>query len=194
MRIQKTTENRKTFSAVWVVLFMVWSLVCNAADEPLANAEAMALLEHERAVAEDMAALLKEFKQHDLKVYAEGVQLYADARGEFNGLIEQIKHGLIAEEHFEQSAEFTRRLKIAVNRRVAFTRHVDEKLIQVLPSNGTKGLPSTLFADPAKLINAITEAAKGLWQEYRKVKDSTREEMLTQLEEVKWSSFSKAGG
>lgn len=113
----------------------------------------MALLEHERAVAEDMAALLKEFKQRDLKVYAEG---------EFNGLIEQIKHGLITEERFDQSAEFTRKLKTAVNLRVAFTSHVDEKLIQVLSGDGTKGLSvSALLADPAKLISAITDAAKG---------------------------------
>ncbi len=171
-------------------------LGCSEADEPRANAEAIALLEHEKAVAEDMAALLKEFKQRDLKVYAEGVQLYADARGGFNGLIEQIKHGLIAEERFDQSAEFKRKLKAAVNLRVAFTHHVDEKLIRTLSSDGTKGLPSVgaLLADPAKLINSITEAVKGLWQEYRKIKDTRRKEMLEQLEEIKWPNFSKAGG
>lgn len=182
---------------IWLLLVLVtfWGVAC-AQEQPAADdSEAYRILESEKALAEDIAGLLKEFKERDLQAYAEGLQLYAFARGDFNGLIEQIKHNLIAEEEFEQSETFRFKLQSAVNKRMAFTRHVHEKVIKPLGDDGTKGIPvlAALLADPAKLISAITEAAKTIWQEYRKIQDTRRKEMLDQLDEMKWVNFQKAG-
>ena len=188
---------RRAIYLSWLLLGLVtfWGVGCAQEQNMIDISEAYRILEREKALAEDIAVLQKEFKQRDLSAYAEGVQLYASARGDFNGLIEQIKYNLINEEAFEQSDTFRLKLQSAVSKRIAFTRHVNEKVVQPLGQEGTKGLAlGMLLADPAKLITAITDAAKTMWQEYRKSKDTRRKEMLGQLDGMKWVSFQKAGG
>jgi hypothetical protein len=86
----------------------------------------------------------------------------------------------------EKSADFQRSLQAAVERRVEFTDFVSEQVIG--KGDGQKGLGAAL-ATAAELLPAILEAGTAIWKEFRSVNDARRQEILDQLESLKWKPF-----
>jgi hypothetical protein len=70
----------------WLVLtlVLVWPIFCRAADPTFS--EAIGLLSQERSYAESGAAIVKRYAPNDI----EARRLYADAKGAFDSLIEQL--------------------------------------------------------------------------------------------------------
>src|SRR6516162_6868081 len=70
----------------WLVLTLVliWPIFCRAADPTFS--EAIGLLSQERSYAESGAAIVKRYAPNDIETR----RLYADAKGAFDSLIEQL--------------------------------------------------------------------------------------------------------
>jgi hypothetical protein len=65
------------------------------ADDAPALSDAVAVLEKERSAAEQYAVILATVGRKDANLYVRGIQLYADAKAEFDGLIAALRIDLI---------------------------------------------------------------------------------------------------
>ncbi len=146
------------------------------------------LLEEEKTKAENSGYILNLFKKEglDLKKYAGGIQLYAKAQAEFNGLIVLMSKKLIENEPYK-SSDFDSSLKTAVDKRISFTKYTEQI---IGGSEGKKGL----LPDPVELVKVIIDSVKTFWQEYHAVKETRRQELRDQLDSLKWKSFHEIGG
>jgi hypothetical protein len=123
-------------------------------DEAPTLSEAIGRLSRERTLAEDGASQLKRFAADDRAAQIEGEQLYAAARADFNGLIEQLLSDLDQGVMPQGSANMERELEAMVEKRLAFSRHVDAAI---------KTEPGTRSATLAgALLGLVPDLAKGL--------------------------------
>ena len=81
---------------------------CAGAGEKGDFSDAIGFLAKEQSLAENYAAILKEFGKEDLQIYAEAIGLYANAKAEYDGLIEQMKYELQTGKTLQPSSEFQR--------------------------------------------------------------------------------------
>jgi hypothetical protein len=161
-------------------------------DNDAQASEAFRVLAREQSLAEGYVVLMKTLGPQDFARYAEGIRRYARARAEFDGLIAQIKYALIHREPFERSAQFQAVLQRAVERRLAFTQHVDA-MVAELTSSGTRAGVKDYIKAPQELVSAIRGAASAIWEKYWSVREGRRQETLAQLEALKWKPFHAFG-
>ncbi len=154
--------------------------------------DAFKVLGREQSLAEGYAFILKESGKEDFSKYAEGIKLYADAKAEFNGLIELMKKKLNKGEPFDESPEFDNTLKTAVDNRVSFTNYISEEIIG--DDKGTKGFPVAIIGSASELFKVIMDAGISIWKEYRSANETRRRELLDQIEGLKWKAFHEIGG
>lgn len=154
--------------------------------------EAIGFLAKEQSLGENYAAILKEFGKEDLSNYAEGIALYANAKAEYDGLIQQLNYELTAGQALDASPAFQNKLKTAADQRVAFTSFVTEKVIRSDPNKKNPLAIAAITAVP-ELIDALTKVAKSIWQEYRTVKDAEKKAIIEQLDALRWKSFLETG-
>ena len=176
-------------------LLMAWLLVLASgvcADDTRQQdfAEAVRLLAKEQSLAEGYVPLLEDFGRNNPRQYAKGIRLYAEAKAEFDGLIEQLKSNLLQGMEPASSEDFKRALQTAAQQRTAFTRHVNS----LLGEEDTGKRAGWALASAPELISSLTEAGKTIWQEYRAAKDDKRREIINQLNALKWKSYYAASG
>jgi hypothetical protein len=147
----------------------------------------------EQSLAENYAGLPKGFGKQDITTYARGIQRYAEAKAEFDGLIEQLLAALRQREPPDTSPAFQQQLEHAAQRRVAFTEFIRQEVLSKVPE-GTRSL-AAILAIPG-VIGGVTELAKGLkdagaavWQAYRESAEQERAALLGQLEALRWKPF-----
>ena len=182
---------------LWAVcLTMLIALTAGArADEAtVTGSEAFRVLAKEQSFAESYVVLLKTMSKEDFRRYADGIRYYASARAEFDGLIEQMKQDIIQHDPFGRSEIFQAVLRTAVERRMKFTRHVDETVEALGVGEGSRAGVKDYVASAAELLAIIGKAAKAVWDEYWTIKETRRKETLTQLEALKWKAFHKIPG
>ena len=180
----------------WAVcLTMMIALTAGArADEAtVTGSEAFRVLAKEQSFAESYVVLFKTVGKKDFRRYADGIRYYARARAEFAGLIEQMKQDTIQHEPFDRSEKFQAVLRTAVERRMKFTRHVDETVEALGVGEGSRAVKDYVDS-AAELLSIIGKAAKAIWDEYWAIKETRRKETLTQLEALKWKPFHKIPG
>ena len=168
---------------------------CNVTSKespPETKEDAFRVLGREQSLAESYVHMLNEFGKNDLNTYAKGIELYVEAKAEFNGLIEFMKNKLIKAEPFDKSPDFHETMKNAVDRRMSFTTYIKEQILSKHADE--KGFATDIMGGTGELITALTGAGKTIWQEYRVVKDSQKNELLDQLEALKWKAFHQIGG
>jgi hypothetical protein len=156
-------------------------------------AEAMAQLKKEQSLAESYAGLLKGFGKQDIATYARGIQLYAEAKAEFDGLIEQLLAALRQRESPDTSAAFQQKLEQAANRRVAFTDFIAQEVLSKVPE-GTKSLAAILkiagaIGSVKELVTSLKDAGLAIWQAYRQSGEQERTAIASQLEALRWQPF-----
>jgi hypothetical protein len=164
-----------------------------AASQANSLAEAMGYLKKEQSLAESYAGLLKGFGKQDVATYARGIQLYAEAKAEFDGLIEQILASLRQRESPDTSTAFQQKLEQAANRRVAFTDFIAQEVLSKVPED-TKSLATILkFAGAIgsikELVTALKNAGMAIWQWYRQSGEQERAAIVSQLEALRWKPF-----
>jgi hypothetical protein len=179
-------------AACFVALLLAVTSLCGPA-RAAGFPEAVGLMKREQILGEANAGLLKTFAKYDTGTFARGIQLYALAQAHFNALIETLKAELIAGEALEDSQGFAVDLQRAANRRVDFTDFVEQKVLS-RTEQGTKSLAAVLggadfIQSAADLITALNEAGLDIWRAYRAAEDEQRQQILDQLDSLKWRPF-----
>lgn len=171
-----------------LLIFTCCALAQGAGD----FSDAIGFLAKEQSLAESYATILKEFGKKDMRVYAQGIELYAKAKAEYDGLIEQLKYNLKAGENLDTSSEFQNKLQTAADRRIAFTVFVSKKVIQS-DLNRKNPIAIAAIATVPELIDMLNKVGRSIWQEYCMVVNAQKKEILYQLDELKWKPFQETG-
>jgi hypothetical protein len=156
-------------------------------------AEAIGYLKKEQSLAESYAGLLKGFGKQEFATYVRGIQLYVEAKSQFDGLLEQLLTALHQRESPDTSAAFQQKLNQAATQRVAFTDFIAQEVLSKVPE-GTKSL-ATILAIPGviggvtELATALKDAAGAIWQGYRQSGEQERAALVSQLEALRWKPF-----
>jgi hypothetical protein len=172
-----------------IALFLAWPSLCRAADPTFS--EAIGLLSQERSYAESGAALVKHYAPNDI----ESRRLYADAKGAFDGLIEQLLADLAQNNDPGLSAVFRERLDAAALKRVAFSQRVEEVVKPKVPEGARPAvlvtLAEALAKAPAELIKQLFDGGMAIWKEWRGVSTERRKQITTRIEAQRWKPFAE---
>jgi len=148
---------------------------------PMTFADAVQVLAREKSAAEQYAIILDRLGKKNPALYVQGITRYAEAKADFDGLIEALKAG-----KDPGAPKFTEDLRIAAQKRVAFTTFVSEQIVG--GDQGARGLLPPVL-DVSDLVRALTEAGLSIWREYRGVGNERRDEIRDQLDDLKWRAF-----
>ena len=152
-----------------------------------ALATAVGFLTREKSAAEQYAVILATAGKLDKAVYLRGIQLYADAKADFDAMIAELKFDLTTGQDPANSAVFTGALQGAAQKRIAFTSFVSREVVDKV--KGAKpGLPGLIEAAP-ELVKAITESGLSIWKAFRDSGKERRDAILSEVDQLRWRSF-----
>ena len=86
------------------------------ADSGPSLSDAVGVLEKERSAGEQYAVILAMVGRKNVDAYVRGIQLYADAKADFDGLISQLRFDLIDGRDPTRSAKFAAALEAAAKK------------------------------------------------------------------------------
>jgi hypothetical protein len=170
---------------IWLALPFLLLRPDRAGAEEQSFSEAMGTLGQERSYAEFGAGILKTYAPADI----DGRQLYAQAKAAFDGLIDQLLTDLAQNRDPTLSPMFRERLDAAVNKRVAFSQHVDQAVKAKLPEGAKPGLIDALAKVPAELIKELFAGGISIWREWSGANKNRRDQIATRLEALRWKPF-----
>jgi hypothetical protein len=149
--------------------------------------DAVRVLEREKAAAEQYAVILDTHGKTDMTRYVQGITRYAEAKADFDGLIEALKTDLVQRRDPTGSPRFGETLRTAAEKRIAFTSFVEE----VVGDNkeGARGWIYDVVRVVPDLVKALTEAGISIWREFRDAHQARRDQILDQLDHLKWMAF-----
>ena len=147
----------------------------------------MAVLEKERSAAEQYAVVLATVGRKDIDRYVRGIQLYADAKAEFDGLIAALRIDLIEGNNPAKSQRFATALQGAAKKRIAFTDFVSDEVVGKV-EGARPGLLDVVKVVP-DLVKAITDAGLAIWDAFRKASKERRDAILAEIDRLRWRSF-----
>jgi hypothetical protein len=155
--------------------------------------ETIRVLAEERVLGESAAALLFRYGGNDPELLAEAERTYTVAQAAFNGLIAELQMELAESRKPNESESFDRALLVAVEKRKAWLALVTQRTPhQEGTRSGVYGLiVDALAGTAADVIGAVTEAAIGLWREFRKARQERREEIRARLDAERWRPFAE---
>jgi len=152
-----------------------------------ALAKAVGVLAHEKSAAEQYAVILATAGKSNAALYVRGIQLYADAKAEFDAMIAELKFDLTTGQDPANSAVFTSALQGAAQKRIAFTSFVSREVVDKL--KGAKpGLPEVIQAAP-ELVKAITDSGLSIWRAFHDANKERRDAILNEVDRLQWRSF-----
>jgi hypothetical protein len=150
--------------------------------------EAMRFLAHEKSAAQQYAVILSTVAKNDAALYVRGIELYADAKAEFDGLIAQLRIELQTGQEPAKSVKFNQALNGAAEKRIAFTSFVSNEVDKL--QGARPGLEDLIQVVP-DLIKAITEAGLSIWKAFREARNERRDAILNELELLQWRPFAE---
>ncbi len=157
------------------------------ADSGPSLSDAVGVLEKERSAAEQYAVILATVGKKNVDNYVRGIQLYADAKSNFDGLISQLRFDLIEGHDPAKSAKFAAALDSAAKSRIAFTDFVSGEVVG--KTEGAKpGLIDVVKVVP-ELVTAITDAGLKIWNAYLSASKDHRDAILNEIDHLRWKSF-----
>lgn len=157
-----------------------------AKPEEATLSDAIRLLAREKSAAEQYVAILATVAKTDVAAYVRGIQLYADAKAEFDGLIAELRFDLTTGQDPARSTKFANALQAAATKRIAFTDFVSQSVVAKL--QGTRpGLPDVIKLVP-DLVKAITEAGLSIWKAFHDAGKERRDAILSDVDQLKWRS------
>jgi len=157
-------------------------------SDALTPSDAMRLFAREKSAAEQYAVILSTIGKNDAVQYIRGIKLYADAKAEFDGLIEELRFDLLNGREPASSATFNEALKKAAEERVAFTSFVSSKVDEL---GGARPLLPDVIQSVPELVKAITDAGLAIWKEFRSGREQHRDALLNELDHLKWQPFAQ---
>lgn len=154
-----------------------------AVSEEVNWQEAVARLTRERTIAENCAALLK--KNGDKAALDSGSLSYADAKGEFDGVIGGLVVALARKRQPESLPDLQARLKRGFDKREAFCISVKPLVL------GPQGQKSPIADIVSGAVKPLTDAVVAIWSKSRDDDALMRKTIQTQLEAASWVPFDK---
>jgi hypothetical protein len=118
-----------------------------------------------------------------------GIQLYADAKAEFDAMVAELKFDLTTGQDPARSAVFTGALERAADKRVAFTTFVSREVVAKV-EGARPGLPDVISAIP-ELVKAITDAGLSIWKAFHDAGKERRDAILAEVDHLQWRSFAE---
>ena len=149
--------------------------------------EAMRFLAHEKSAAQQYAVILSTVAKNDAALYVRGIQLYADAKAEFDGLIAELRIELETGQEPAKSVKFNQALKAAAEKRINFTSLVSSEVDKLQARPGLEDLIQVV----PDLLKAITEAGLSIWKAFREARKERRDAILSELELLQWRPFAE---
>jgi hypothetical protein len=157
------------------------------ADNASSLSDAVGVLEKERSAAEQYAVILATVGRKNVDAYVRGIQLYADAKSDFDGLTSQLRFDLIEGHDPTKSPKFASALEAAAKSRIAFTNFVSDEVVGKI--EGAKpGLIDVVKVVP-ELVTAVTDAGLKIWDAYRNAGKERRDAILGEIDRLRWKSF-----
>jgi hypothetical protein len=156
-------------------------------ERPQTLAHAVGVLAHEKSAAEQYAVILATAGKADTATYVHGIQLYADAKAEFDAMIAELKFNLTTGQDPARSAVMTGALQGAAEKRVAFTTFVSREVVAKV-EGARPGLPDVISAIP-QLLKAITDAGLSIWKAFHDASKERRDAILAEVDQLQWRSF-----
>ena len=153
---------------------------------PMTVAGAVGVLEREKSAAEQYALVLDRFGKTDTTRYVQGITRYAEAKADFDGLIEALKTDLVQRRDPTASPRFSEALRVAAEKRIAFTNFVEEV---VGDKEGARGWIYDVVRVVPDLVKALTDAGISIWREVHDAHQARRDQILDQIEHLKWKAF-----
>jgi hypothetical protein len=150
--------------------------------------EAMRFLAHEKSAAEQYAVVLSTVAKNDAALYVRGIELYADAKAEFDGLIAELRIELQTGREPAKSVKFNQALKGAAEKRIVFTSFVSSEVHKL--QGARPGLEDLIQVVP-DLVKAITDAGLSIWKAFREAHKERRDAILNELELLQWRPFAE---
>jgi hypothetical protein len=160
-----------------------------AQPAPATYSDAVQVLAREQSAAEQYAVILDRFGKNDTTRYVQGITRYADAKADFDGLIEALKTDLIEGRNPNGSPKLGEKLQAAAEKRVAFTTFVADKVVG--STEGAKGLLPDVVKVVPDLIKALTDAGISIWKEYTAAGKERRDAIRNELDHLKWKPFAE---
>lgn len=180
---------RRTFLITLALLPELVPTLGAAATDDMALSDAIRVLAREKSEAEQYAVIVSMVREKNRAEYPRGMMLYADAKSTFDGLIEQLKFNLLNGNDPTTSDPFKSALRNAVEKRVAFTAFVSEKIVG--PTRLGKSIVPNIITIVPQLITAITDAGLAIWKAFHASSQERRNAILRQLDELKWQPFGR---
>jgi hypothetical protein len=169
-----------------IILVLIGPALCHGAEPTFS--EAVGLLSQERSYAESGVAIVKRYAPNDI----EARRLYADAKGAFDSLIEQLLADLAQNHDPGLSEVFRQRLDAAAVKRVAFSQRVDEVVKPNVPEGAKPAIVVALGAKAsAELIKQLFDGGLAIWKEWRGVDAERRKQITTRIEAQRWKPFAE---
>jgi hypothetical protein len=132
--------------------------------------------------------ILSTVAKNDAAQYVRGIQLYADAKAEFDGLIARLRIELQTGQQPAKSVKFNQALKGAAEKRIAFTSFVTSEVDKL--QGARPGLEDLIQVVP-DLVKSITEAGLSIWKAFHDARKERRDAILNELELLQWRPFAE---
>ena len=113
------------------------------AAAPRTFSDAVQVLAREQSAGEQYAVIFDRFGKKDMARYIEGIRQYAEAKADFDGLIEALKTDLTEGRSPDKSPKLAEALRSAAEKRIAFTSFVSDAIGAT--EGGKAALPSSLL-------------------------------------------------
>jgi hypothetical protein len=162
----------------------------NTSDDqsaPMSFSDAVQVLAREQSAAEQYAVMLDRFGKTDPRCYVQGISRYAEAKADFDGLIEALKTDLIQHRDPMRSPKFPAALQAAAEKRIVFTSFVADEVVS--KKEGSRTLLYDVIRVVPDLIKKLTESGISIWHEFRDAGKARRDQILNQLDHLKWKAF-----
>jgi hypothetical protein len=178
--------DRRLFLAVTAIASLpTWARSQPTTDAMLSNA--VRVLTHEKSAAEQYAVILATVGKSDTARYVRGIQLYAEAKADFDALVAELKLNLTTGQDPSHSAVFTGSLQQAAEKRIAFTSFVSHEIVDKI-KGARPGLPDVITAVP-ELVKTISEAGLAIWKAFHDANKERRDAILSEVDQLRWKSF-----
>lgn len=160
--------------------------------------DAVGTLARERELAEGGVRLLKGHAAGDAAAMARGEQLYVRAKAASDELVERLLIAVQEGDDPGRSDPLQQATTEAVERRIAFTRHVEEHMPR---AEGARSVTVLAFlgalaaAKPAaETVKVSAEAASVLWKTWREGRELRRQAVSTRIGAQRWRAFGDVAG
>ena len=155
--------------------------------------DAVGTLARERELAEGGARLLKAHAAGDAAAMARGEQLYSKAKAANDELVERLLMAVQEGDDPGRSDSLQQAMTEAVERRIAFTKHVEAHLSRAEGTKAAEIAGWLALLDPVKAgaeaVKALAEAASVLWKTWREGRELRREAVSTRIGAQRWRAF-----